>query len=89
MLIASAIKLTTGDIYVGKRHSDCFRNLMELNRKTGLYSEEDLRKLHFNCTQGFINSNLYFLTRAEAAVDAYESSQIDHVATLLLSEDLW
>ena len=70
MIIASAIKLTNGEIYVGKRHGDCFRNVIELNRKTGLYSEDELMKLHLNCTQGFINSNLRFLSRAEAESEA-------------------
>lgn len=89
MIVASAIKLINGEVYVGKRHSDCFYNLVELNRKTGLYSEDELRKLHFNCCQGFINSSLLFLTRDDVAIEAYECKQIDYIANLLLSEDLW
>ena len=89
MLVASAIKLTSGEVYIGKRHSDCFHNLIELNRKTNKYSEDELMKLLIKCMQGFINSSLHFLTREEAAIEAFECKQIDYIAKLLLSEDLW
>lgn len=90
MIIASAIKLANGEIYVGKRHCECFKNLIDINRKTGLYSEEELMKLHINCTQGFINSSLNFLTREQASIEAYECSQYSNkVPIMLLSEDLW
>jgi len=90
MITASAIKLTNGEIYVGKRHCECFHNVIALNRKTGLYSEEELLKLHLNCTQGFINSSLRFLTRDEAECEAYECKQIKGIEFgELISEDLW
>lgn len=90
MIIASAIKLTNGEIYVGKRHCDCFAHVIDLNRKTNLYSEAELMKLHFNCVQGFINSSLRFLNRAEAEYEAFECKQITETQTNeLLSEDLW
>jgi len=85
MIIASAIKLTNGEVYVGKRHSDCFHNVIEINRKTAMYSEQELMKLYLNCQQGFVNNSLRFLTRTEAAIEAHECNQIDHISNLLLS----
>ena len=90
MIVASAIKLTNGEIYVGKRHRDCFHNLIEINRKTNLYSESELTKLHLNCEQGFINSSLRFLSREEANVEAHECKQVIKTNfDYLLSGDLW
>lgn len=88
MIIASAIKLTDGRVFVGKRHGDCFKNIIVLHIKIGM-DEEEARKLHFNCTQGFINDKLCFLTRREAAQEAEESDQWIATSDLLLSEDLW
>jgi len=90
MLVASAIKLTTGEVYVGKRHYDCFANVIAINRKTGRYSEDELMALHFNCTQGFITDKLVFLNRYQAEDEAYRCKQItDTEFGELLSEDLW
>lgn len=95
MIIASAIKLTNGEIYVGKRHCDCFQNLISIKTKTGLYSNDELRKLHISCEQGFVDSSLRFLDRYEAYFEAYECSQCkeqdltDNTLPCLMSEDLW
>ena len=90
MLVASAIQLTTGEVYVGKRHCDCFSNLIEINRLTGKYTGEELMKLHIGCTQGFITDNLVFLNRYQAEHHAWKCKQItDTKYNELLSEDLW
>jgi hypothetical protein len=52
-------------------------------------SQEDARRLHFDCEQGFVNDKLCFLTRREAAQEAEESGQWIATSDLLLSEDLW
>jgi hypothetical protein len=35
MIIASAIELPNGDVFVGKRHGDCFTNLIKIYEKKG------------------------------------------------------
>jgi|WetSurMetagenome_2_1015567.scaffolds.fasta_scaffold06619_9 hypothetical protein len=74
MIIASAIKLKNGKVYVGKRHGDCFKNIIEIYQRIGMDYEE-ARQLHFNCTQGFINDKLEFLDRTQAYYEALECLQ--------------
>jgi hypothetical protein len=90
MIVASAIKLTNGEIYVGKRHCDCFAMITLANEKTNFYSEEELRKLHINCEQGFITDKLKFMNRYEAWDEAFRCKQINETQfDELYSEDLW
>jgi hypothetical protein len=88
MIVASAIKLTDGRVFVGKRHGDCFANVIALHTKIGM-SEEDARRLHFNCTQGFITDDLHFIDRDEGAYHALKAGQVSVDKDYLLSEDLW
>ena len=107
MIVASAIKLIDGKdrVFVGKRHGDCFMNIVKLHMKTGM-SADEAKKLHFNCIQGFINDSLEFLTREEAYYEAFDCGQckeqhyvenriLDFNITAenwkpcLFSEDLW
>ena len=88
MIIASAIKLTDGRVFVGKRHGDCFRNVISLHTKIGM-SEEDARRLHLNCIQGFITEALLFMNRDTAVEEARACGQYSGESNLLLSEDLW
>ena len=88
MIIASAIKLTDGRVFVGKRHGDCFANVIALYTKAGM-SDEEARRLHFNCLQGFINDKLRFSSRREAAQEAEECGQWLGTSDTLYSEDLW
>jgi hypothetical protein len=88
MIIASAIKLSDDRVFVGKRHGDCFSNLIKIYEKTGMDYEE-VRKLHFNCIQGFINDKLQFLDRRQAAQEAEENKQWIATHDILMSEDLW
>lgn len=93
MIVASAIRLENGSVYVGKRHSDCFRNIIEINTKAGT-SYDDSRKFHFNCEQGFLTDSLMFLTRSEAYNEARKYGQCKEIFSdtdniELLSENLW
>lgn len=74
MIIASAIKLKNGSVFVGKRHGDVFSNIMLIYQKTGA-SYEQARKKHFGAIQGFINDKLQFLNREEAYYEAFSCGQ--------------
>lgn len=97
MIVSSAVKLTNNQIFVGKRHGDCFSAIMEIYKNQGIYEYEQIRRLHFNCTQGFINDKLEFLTREEAYYKAVSCGQYKEKNNLheskikpcLYSEDLW
>lgn len=84
MIIASAIKLTDGRVFVGKRHGDCYSNYKLITKS----DKPDGRTL--NAFQGFINDRLEFLLRDEAYHEALACGQIeDSGIELLYSEDLW
>ena len=69
MIIASAIKLTDGRVFVGKRHGDCFNNMHSiLNPDHALTGGE-------RPTCGFINDRLQFLDRIEGYYEAYDCGQ--------------
>lgn len=95
MLIASAIKLTSGEIYVGKRHGDCFRNFRDIHRlANSKASDDDLKRMCIGCEQGFLSSSLLFLSRREAYEYARKTNQCEEIFSdidniELLSEDLW
>jgi hypothetical protein len=105
MIVASAIKLVDGSVFVGKRHGDCFANIISINKKMGV-DYEPARRLHFNCEQGFINDKLQFLNREQAYYEALACRQcekqeykpcelvgleinVDNWKPQLASEDLW
>ena len=90
MIVASAIRLSNGSVYVGKRHNDCFKNAIDINVLKG-YSLEEAWKLHLNCEQGFITDKLEFLNREEAFIHAGKNGQLKNNdgPAYLTSEDLW
>jgi hypothetical protein len=92
MIVASAIKLLDGRVFVGKRHGDCFKNLMAISIASGM-EEGESRKLHFNCTQGFVTDQLIFLNREEACFEAGRCNQVKNKkeppTAYLISEDIW
>ena len=92
MIVASAIKLSDGRVFVGKRHGDCFKNLMSISIALGM-DEEAARRLHFNCTQGFITDELAFLDREQAYFEAGKCDQFKNkevpATAYLISEDIW
>lgn len=69
MIIASAIKLVDGTVYVGKRHGDCFQNYKLINKL------EESDGCTFDAIQGFINDKLEFLTRTQAYYESYSCGQ--------------
>lgn len=98
MIIASAIKLNDGRIFVGSRHGDCYAKMKELG-----VPKEDCNN---GAIQGFINDYLYFLDRTEAYYIAFKNGQCgkheynenchpdlkvkkEDWKPILISEDLW
>ena len=87
MIVASAIRLEDGQIFVGKRHSDALHVAGEILGICGVSVFED----------GFITSNLEFLNRKEAYRLAKNNGQLNRKDTgdhrykgkQLFSEDLW
>lgn len=98
MIIASAVKLKDGRVYIGKRHGDCYGQIKSLGMSKELCKES---------TQGFITDTLKFLNREEAYYHAYSEGQcemqepfeanfceglerdIENWKACLFSEDLW
>jgi hypothetical protein len=94
-IIASAIQLENGQIYVGKRHSDAQKNALKILGEE-IYSKSKIVK------EGFITTLLRFVNRKEAYLIAKEHNQfkreeIQKVCGVengydgeeLYSEDLW
>lgn len=69
MIVASAIKLVSGRIFVGKRHGDCFENMHKI-----LKVDKPLINEHRPIC-GFINDRLQFLNREEAYYEAFSCGQ--------------
>jgi hypothetical protein len=67
-IIASAIQLENGQIYVGKRHSDAQKNALAILGKD-IYSRNKIVK------DGFITTLLRFVNRKEAYLIAKEHDQ--------------
>ena len=92
MIVAAAIMLSNGMIFVGKRHNDCFTNA------TKILKLETPTRLN-NAIQGFLTSSGQFLSRVDAYYHAYTSDQCERQIPLdtsheewqpsLTSEDLW
>ena len=76
MIVAAAVKLNDGRVFVGKRHNDCFAIIIELYKQMGIDYEES-QKLHFNCVQGFITDTLVFLNRTDAYYEAFKCKQCE------------
>jgi hypothetical protein len=94
MIIASAVRLPDGQVFVGKRHGDAGRQAIDI-LGLGRVSYSD---------DGFITSGLRFLNRKEALVYAKEHGQFKRYELCnkdengnfygydgdeLFSEDLW
>ncbi len=79
--------LTTGLVFAGWRHHNCFTQIEALfgpeeeNRPT----PEQRAGFH----QGFLTSRGRFVDREEGAQIAYDASQVDRKLTWLSSEDLY
>ena len=70
MIIASAIRLKDGRIFVGKRHNDCFDNFVKLLNLSDINTIE-ATKLTDGCTMGFLTDSLFFLDRETAYHEAF------------------
>ena len=98
MIIASAVKLDNGKVYVGKRHGDCYKQIKSMGMST-----EDC----IGSSQGFITDSLKFLNREQGYYHAFENNQcekqepfeadfaeglamtLEEWKPCLFSEDLW
>lgn len=79
-ILYAAIKLKTGQIFVGKRHNDC----TFLAYRSGFETPID-------CVQGFMTDENEFVDRKEAQEIAIKAGQVssEHKGTDLYSEDLY
>ncbi len=74
MIVASAIKIKDGRVFVGKRHGDCFYNMLSiLNMDAANVTEVD--SLLTDNTTGFITDKLEFLGREDAYYEAFKHGQ--------------
>jgi hypothetical protein len=94
-IIASAIQLTNGQVFIGKRHSDAQKSAITIMGKSNYLKEKIIK-------DGFITDRLRFVGREEAYIIAksngqfkrYEIQKICGVENgydgeELYSEDLW
>jgi hypothetical protein len=94
-IIASAVQLTNGQIFVGKRHSDAQKNAMEILGKEEYLKEKVVK-------DGFVTTLLRFVDRKEAYLIAKSNGQFKRNEIQkhcgiengyddkeLYSEDLW
>ena len=90
MIIASAIRTKDGVMFVGKRHSNCFSNAIDILRSVDVLTPEAKEMLK-DCEQGFLTDTGNFLSRESAYEHAQKVKQIDmmRVSHVLTSEDLW
>ena len=90
MIIASAIRTKDGMMFVGKRHSNCFSNAIDILRSVDVLAPEAKEKLK-DCEQGFLTDTGVFLSRKDAYEHAQNIGQLDliRVSHVLTSEDLW
>ena len=98
MIIASAVKLSNGKVYIGKRHGDCYLQIKNFGLEKALCTDS---------IQGFITDDLEFLNREQGYYHAYKNKQcnkqepfganfckwlqrpIEKWKACLFSEDLW
>jgi hypothetical protein len=79
MIIASAVKLPDGQVFIGKRYADAYRLAQDL-----LKSGKPL------CGgEGFLTSGLIFLNRKEAYTYAKKTEQFNHHDTGCHGKDLF
>jgi hypothetical protein len=86
-IIASAVKYTNGQIYVGKRHTDAQMNALAI---MGVDNHEKEKVID----DGFVTTALRFINRNEAYILAKNNGQLKRGETgyqgdELFSEDLW
>jgi hypothetical protein len=87
MIIASAVKLSNNQFYVGKRHTDAQKNALAIMGEENFYKEKVI-------DTGYITTTLRFLNRDEAYFFAVNNGQIKldrkgYDGEELFSEDLW
>jgi hypothetical protein len=94
LIVSSAVKLSNGSVFTGKRHGDCYQMIKFI---TG--DKESCK----DSIQGFINDKLQFLDRTEAYHEALSCGQcraqepnamiLEHFGIewkpMLASENLW
>ena len=97
MIVASAVRLTNGSVFVGKRHGDCYQMIKHIT------ADKESCK---DSMQGFITDKLEFLDREDAYFEAFACGQCkeqDYKPSparglfipkelwhpVLFSEDLW
>jgi hypothetical protein len=79
MIIASAVKLPDGQVFIGKRHADAYRLAQDLLKSGKPFCGED----------GFLTSNLVFLDRKEAYTYAKKTGQFNRRDTGYHGKDLF
>lgn len=78
--------LTTGMVFAGWRHHNCFTTLNAVYpRPTGKVDEEQIAGRH----QGFLTTHGRFVDRDEAGRIAFAAGQVDRDGLLLTSEHLY
>lgn len=78
------INITTGMVFCGWRHSNCFV-LLNAAFPKGSVDEQQLAGKH----QGFLTSLGRFVDRREAGKIAYKAGQVERPNLFLTSEDLY
>ena len=68
MIIASAVKLDTGKVYIGNRHGDCYSQIESFGLSLSICKDS---------IQGFITDELVFLDREQAYYHAFASNQCE------------
>lgn len=75
--------ILTGCVFVGRRHSNCYEQIIIQGIPVG----------YGDCIDGFITNDNYFLTRKEAFKTALKAEQllkyVDKASKLLISEMLY
>lgn len=71
---AIRIKEPPYTVFTGKHHADCYKKYNTINPKV---------------EQGFVTDKGEFVSRSKAAGIAFDCGQIDHIPSVLFSEDFW
>lgn len=79
MIVKAAIKRGS-EVIVGTRHCDCIRIAVNNAKWMPPITQKE---------QGFINDKGEFLSRQEAAKEAFECGQVKELNDSLISEQLW
>lgn len=78
-IMHAAVRLEDGRVFLGKCHSDCFRQMSNIGIKAPGAAD----------AQGFVTSKGNFAMRKAAAVIAVDAGQVREGIVILFSEDLW